>query len=124
MIINKKQKVYVAGGFKDKNRNKCFSVTSTGAINEETEFYSNAEETDLRIWLHCLLSNGTRKLIYSRDTDVYHIGLPLVLQQAPALDVFVQQSPSLTMNSQFVSLLHFIRALDNDPDIVCVPNHL
>ncbi len=38
----------------------------------------NAEESDTRIWLHVLHSAGTNKLVLSPDTDVYHIGLPIV----------------------------------------------
>ncbi len=32
-------------------------------------FYSNADESDNRVWLHCIHAEGTRKLIYSPDTD-------------------------------------------------------
>ena len=33
---------------------------------------TNAEEADIRVWLHCLKACGVRKLIYSPDTDIYH----------------------------------------------------
>jgi len=38
----------------------------------------DAEESDTRVWLHVVHSAGTRKLLFSPDTDVYHIGLFLV----------------------------------------------
>ena len=38
-------------------------------------YHSNAEEADTRIWLHVKHSAGNRKLIFSPDNDVYHIGL-------------------------------------------------
>ncbi len=41
---------------------------------------SNAEESDTRIWLHVLHSAGTRKLVLSPDTDVYHIGLTIIAE--------------------------------------------
>ena len=41
----------------------------------------NAEESDTRIWLHVVNSIGMKKLVLSPDTDVYHIGLPLLLEQ-------------------------------------------
>ena len=50
---------------------------------------SNAEETDLRIWLHCVHSNGSRKMLYSPDTDVYNIGLPII-QELPSLEVYIE----------------------------------
>ena len=43
-----------------------------------------------RVWLHVLRSQGTHKLVCSPDTDVYHIGLPLVHNQS--LDVYVRIS--------------------------------
>ena len=35
----------------------------------------SAEEADMRIWLHCTHSIGTKKLVFSPDTDVFHIGM-------------------------------------------------
>ena len=40
----------------------------------------NAEEADMRIWLHVIHSAGQKKLVLSPETDVYHIGLPIVSQ--------------------------------------------
>ena len=42
-----------------------------------TGYESNAEESDTRIWLHVRQSPLRRFYIFSPDTDVYHIGLPL-----------------------------------------------
>ncbi len=55
---------------------------------------SNAEESDTRIWLHVLHSAGTRKLVLSPDTDVYHIGLTIIAETQ--LDVVVRLSPFRT----------------------------
>ena len=52
---------------------------------------TNADEGDLRIWLHCMHSAGTRILIYSPDTDVYHIRLTKVSEMA-GLQIVVQLS--------------------------------
>ena len=38
----------------------------------------NADEADLWVWQHCVNSYGSKKLIYSPDTDVYHTGLTAV----------------------------------------------
>ena len=52
--------------------------------------YSNADESDNRVWLHCVHSHGTLKLIYSPDTDIYHIGLAII-QSMPATHVLVHE---------------------------------
>ena len=54
------------------------SVTATGEILPCPMLWSNADEADLRVWLHCLHSRGTNKLLFSPDTDVYHIGLTIL----------------------------------------------
>lgn len=42
------------------------------------DLITNAGEADLKVWLHCKNSCGVNKLIFSPDTDIYHIGLPLL----------------------------------------------
>ena len=39
---------------------------------------SDAEDSDTRIWLHALRSRGTKKLVHSPESDLFHIGLPLI----------------------------------------------
>ena len=39
---------------------------------------SDADESDIRIWIHAKHSTGSKEYILSPDTDVYHIGLPLI----------------------------------------------
>ena len=48
------------------------SVTATGEMLPCPMLWSNADEADLRVWLHCLHSPGINKLLFSPDTDVYH----------------------------------------------------
>ena len=36
--------------------------------------FRDAEDSDTRIWLHVLRSRGTKKLVHSPDSDVFHIG--------------------------------------------------
>ena len=58
---------FTAGGFSNEHRSKCLCVRKGGTPQELTYLRSNAEETDMRIWLHCV---HTRKTLYSPDTDV------------------------------------------------------
>ena len=54
-------------------------------------YYSNADKSDTRVWLHRIHAVGPRKLIHSPDTDISQIGLKMqpVLRQSHEL---VQQS--------------------------------
>jgi hypothetical protein len=66
-----------AGGFDDEFRDQARC-----AFNNVTAEYIAAsgdhEEADTRAWLHAILSSATHIIIYSPDTDVYIIGLPLI----------------------------------------------
>ena len=96
------------------------SVTATGEILPCPMLWSNADEADLRVWLHCLHSRGTNKLLFSPDTDMYHIGLTIL----PVLhtgNIVVQLSKSLKDGSKFLLLNRVNEALENDPGLHGVP---
>jgi hypothetical protein len=119
--LNASQKVLTSGGFEGDQKSKCFSVCKCDSVpKEETTLHSNAEETDLRIWLHCKHSTGSHKLIYSKDTDIYHIGLTLASEHT---NVLVQQSDVISgEKSRFISLQNLQKALHTDRDLSCVPH--
>jgi len=68
--------------------------------------WSNADEADLHVWLHCMHSQGYCKLICSPDTDVYHIGLT-VISQIPNTQVIVQLSKVYSEDARLLCLTHF-----------------
>ena len=78
--------------------------------------WTDADEGDLRVWLHCVHSAGTNKLVFSRDTDVYHIGLT-VLHLIPTNHIIVQLSKSYKKGGKFIDLKAFAEALSKDPDL-------
>ena len=82
-------------------------------------FYSNADEADSRVWLHCIHSSGTRKLIFSPDTDIYHIGLTIPRTDTCMSDVqiIVQLSKSYKDSPRFVDLSALCNAIERDPDL-------
>ena len=50
-------------------------MTKSTGLTQSSDFDSNADESDTRIWLHIKHSIGP---ILSPDTNVYHIGLPII----------------------------------------------
>ena len=51
---------------------------SASGVEECPTLVCDVEESDTRVWLHVLCGSGRKKLLYSPDTDVYHIGLTLI----------------------------------------------
>ena len=90
---------------------------TTSDMHECSQLLCNAEESDTRLWQYVVHSAGNKKLFFSPDTDVYHIGRPLEFQKG--YDIYVQLSsmPSpelkLLFNSLFLSLA-------TDPDLAMV----
>ena len=85
--------------------------------------YSNTDESDNRIWLHCVHSHGTKKLLYSPDTDIYHIGLTIT----PSISdqyIIVQLSKSctVTVSPRFVDMKALCKAIELDPDLSSIPS--
>ena len=81
----------------------AYTTTSNHIKQSLPALWTNADEADVQIWLHCIHSFGRRKLIFSPDTDVYHIGLTAV-QHIPEAEVIVQLSRSYNVDAKFLSL--------------------
>ena len=60
--------------------------------------------------------NHDRKLIYSPDTDVYHIGLSIVGEMQEC-DVIIQLSKYTDDRARYLSMNNVVVALNNDPDL-------
>ena len=120
-LLSANQTLSTAGGFLGQERSLCWSVQRHGQPQPLLYLRSNAEETDLRIWLHCTRSAGSRKMLYSPDTDVYHIGLPIVSYQLPQPDVYVQLQGRHKESHRYLHVNNFLKALDSDPDLAQVP---
>ena len=92
------QKPVVSGCYEG---GKAMGITTSG-VHECCELLSDAEESDTRVWMHVFHSAGMKKLLFSPDTDVYHIGLSLDIPAG--CDIYVQLS---SMSSPELRLLHF-----------------
>jgi hypothetical protein len=55
--------------------------------------YGNHEEADTRVWLHASVSSADQVIIYSPDTDVFVIGLSIVLSLNKTVYVQLKDSP-------------------------------
>ena len=102
-------------GAKDPERDQCWSITENAVEHIESQYKSNAEEADTRVWLHAKHSAGERK---PPDTDVYHIGLRCA--NLTSTEVIIQ----LSSTGRELKLLH-LNELDNaiksDPDLHFLP---
>lgn len=114
--LKQQQKFITAGGLEGTYRNHALFVTFNQT---DLILYMNAEESDTRIWLHAINSYGTKKLILSPDTDVYHIGLPVI--SATDLNVFVQLSSFASIELLLLDIQALKLAFINDPDFASIP---
>lgn len=87
---------------------------------ERPSLSTNLDEADMPIWLRCVHCTGSKILIFSPDTDVYHIGLPVV-QRMPHNKVVIQLSKSLLENPTILDMNALLLALDTDPDLCDIP---
>lgn len=60
-------------------------------------------------------------MLYSPETDVYHIGLPILLKQQPQLDVYIQLCAWCKNSNRYLHVNAFLHALASDPDLAQVP---
>ena len=98
----------------------AYCATSSGERLPCPQLWTNADEADLRVWLHCVHSAGTRKLIFSPDTDVYHAGLT-VAPLIPESEIIVQLSKTFKEGSKFLHMNRLLQALQSDPDLFRIP---
>ena len=121
--LREHQKVILASCFSGVEEDQAWEVSTRGAQPVPTLF-CEAEEADTRVWLHVLRSPGTRKLVCSPDTDVYHIGLLLIANEPHALDVLVCISVFSSQEHHYLSLDSLCRSLEGDPDLSTIPREL
>ena len=67
---------------------------------------------------HCILP--LQKLLYSPDTDVYHIGLSAI-SECTECDVIVQLSKNTDDKARYLYMTNLITALQKDPDLSQIP---
>lgn len=112
------QKVVISGAYSEEDQDLAWSTTKSAVEVQEECYTTNAEEADTRVWLHLKHSTGTKKLLFSPDTDVYHISLTNA--DCNSSEIFIV----LNAVGRELKLLHLnqlINALEADPDLQNVP---
>ena len=112
------QKLYVAGTGEEEDQDTVWYTTRDGIEHPDPAYKCAAEEGDTRVWLHVVRSPGRKKLVYSPDTDVYHIGLTNV--DLTSQEVIVQLSKIGTSLKLF-HMNKFFEAIGTDPDLSSIP---
>jgi hypothetical protein len=120
--LHLQQKFVIAGGFTGSLANQAMAVQSTGKPQADPQLSCNAEEADTRIWLHALNTTGRNILILSPDTDVYHIGLPLVANTD--LNIIIQLNKFNSRELRLLDMQALVNALTNDPHLAPIPDSL
>ena len=115
------QKLILAGCFDGHAENQAWEVSAHDQ-QPIPRLNSSAEEADTRIWLHVFQSFGGRKLVCSPDTDVYHIGLPLI--QSVSQDIYVQLSALTSPDEKLLHINSFCSSLFCDPDLALTPEQV
>ena len=69
---------------------------TTSGVHECPQLLCNGEESDTRLLLNVVHSAGNKQLLFSSDSDMYHIGLLLEFQGG--YDIFVQLSSCLPLS--------------------------
>ncbi len=123
IVLNDSQAVYVSGGFSGDFANKAFKITRSG-FSECPELYSSHDEADSRIWLHAHETLCNEILIVSKDTDLYHIGLP-ILSVNTEKNIYMQLklTQNYTNDDRYLHLNGLLSALKNDSDLRGIPQN-
>ena len=95
-------------------------MTKNAGHYTNVQYDSDADESDTRIWIHAKYSAGSRKYILSPDTDVYHIGLPVI---SSTDEVIIQLSKPSDKELNLLNLHTLVDAFVRDPDLTHISNH-
>ena len=81
---------------------------------------TNKEEGDMRVSIHCKNLAGTGKIIFSPDTDTYHIGMSALNDtRIPECDIYVQLNRE---GFKYMHLSSLLNAVCNDRELGTIPD--
>ena len=118
-LLKDNQWLYVAGSGEGQDGDRVWCTSIDCIEREVPELCCNAEEADTRVWLHAKFASSSRALVFSPDTDVYHIGLAAGMD-FDQCEVIVQLS-SVGRDLQLLHMNHLIEAIHYDPSLSTIP---
>ena len=98
----------------------AYTCSNEEDMMERPSLSTNMDEADMRVWLHCVHSNCTRIVIFSPDTDIYHIGLAIA-GNMHGKSIIIQLSKSLVSSPKLLDLNALLLAITRDPDLSGIP---
>ena len=119
--LKKGQLIVLAGCFSGETQDDAYVITGECSTAEITQAYkSNAQEGDMHVWRHATQTRSKGILIYSPDTDVYNIGLPLVQSTRKyVVQINLPQYPP-----RYVDVNKLLLAFQHDPDLASLPQNI
>ena len=115
------QTLFVGRAFEGNLVDTAWFVQGQDSPQPHPAFSCNAMETDTRLWLHAKNTRQNKILVISPDTNVYHIGLPLLCSKGK--EVVVQLNEISNRQLKFLSLKSLQKALENDHTFIQQPFH-
>ena len=110
------QKMYLSGCFPQNGTTMTYKFSGNLLLPSMTKYSSN--------WRHVFQTEGSKVHIYSPDTDIYDIVLPLLLSSIPNKQVMVQLNvPHSPILCSYLHLSKLTNALELDLDIAILPRN-
>lgn len=92
---------------------------------KDENFTSNHEESDIRVWFHCLKTSYTKILVYSPDTDTYHIGLKVLVGPDCILKKDAIEQLSMVVDKYgYLIMSKILNCILEEPDLDSIPKEL
>ena len=120
-ILSGRQRLIVAGNSNGILRDTAWYSDHCNASLPAFNVFSNAEEADTRVWLHAGKSNARKILVFSPDTDTYHIGMTASSVNLITKEVMIQINPT-TKPLRLLSLHGLADAVSRNPDMFDIPH--
>ena len=117
-LLSGEQKVYIGGAGEEEDQDLVWCTSREGIEYIVPELQCNAEEGDTLVWLHANHVRKGKKLIFSPDTDVYHIGLTNV--DIGQSDIIVHLS-AIGRDLKLLHMNSLMVALSLDPSLSSIP---
>ena len=114
------QTLYLSGCFAETGNGSTYRMLGNDLPLAAPRYKSTSVEADMRIWRHVAQTDVSRVLVYSPDTDVYIIGLP-ILAKIPTKDVIVQINVPHSQTCSYINMTNLLGALELDPDLANIP---